>query len=53
MRWFLIGKLPTGEAVLCSEQGSFAKECDHEYLVELSQEEKGNIISENYFHFRD
>lgn len=43
-QWFQVGKLPTGEAVYCDGEGNHAKEVDHCYLAEMTDEEKLEVI---------
>jgi len=43
-KWFIVGKLPSGEDVYCSTKGYFNKEADHMYLVEMTPEELRSVI---------
>jgi len=43
-KWFKVGKLPSGEAVYCSESGEHAKEVDYSYLAEMTQDEEKSVV---------
>jgi len=45
VKWYLVGWLPDGEAIYCSEYGRHAVEKDYSRLVEITPEEAETVIA--------